>query len=109
MHLVGVKKTLVKKYPWLPMNLLKAFTAAKDIAIGDMDALTALPLSLPWLGAELAATRELLGDDVWPYGAAANAKEIEALIRYSAEQGLTNPPVVPETLFAASTMATAKV
>ena len=109
MHLVGVKKTLVEKYPWLPANLFKAFKAAKDIAIADLDALTALRISLPWLGAELAATRELLGEDIWPYGVAENAKEIATLIRYSAEQGLTNPPLEPEALFPASTMATAKV
>ena len=31
-------------------------------------------LSLPWVGQELAETRELMGDNYWPYGIAPNRK-----------------------------------
>lgn len=109
MHLIGVRKSLVERYPWLPANLYKAFRAAKDIAIADLEYLTALNITLPWAAAELEATRQVLGHDFWPYGVEPNRKTIETLIRYSHEQGLTAPALTVEDLFAPSTLAVAKI
>ena len=109
MHLVGVRKNLVERYPWLPANLYKAFGQAKDMAIADLEYITALNIMLPWVGAELEASRHVLGVDFWPYGLEPNRKEIEALIRYSHEQGLTEPGYTPDELFAETTLAVAKV
>ncbi len=36
MHVVGIKKTLVERFPWLPATVYKAFCQAKDIAIREM-------------------------------------------------------------------------
>ena len=33
-----------------------------------MSDVTALAISMPWIAAELRETRELMGDDIWPYG-----------------------------------------
>lgn len=103
MHIVGVRQDLAERYPWLPANLYKAFAAAKDLAIRDMEAIGALKVSLPWVGVELEETRKLMGPDIWSYGLADNRRDVEALIRYSAEQGLTEPGLKPEDLFAATT------
>ena len=103
MHIVGIRKDLVDRYPWLPANLYKAFAAAKDLAIRDLEAIGALKISLPWVGVEFAETRKLMGPDIWSYGLADNRKDVEALIRYSTEQGLTEPGLDPEDLFAATT------
>ena len=108
MHILGIKKTLVSEYPWLPANLYKAFSMAKKCAIRDLEVIGALKVSLPWVGAELAETRDLMGSDVWPYGVAENRPDIEALIRYSVEQGLTEPGLTPEDLFAETTLQTAR-
>jgi len=108
MHIVGVRKDLVAEHPWLPATLYKAFKQAKDLAVRDLEALGALKVSLPWLGAELAETRALMGNDIWSYGVEENRKDLEALIRYSAEQNLTEPGLTPEDLFAESTLQTAK-
>ena len=64
---------------------------------------------LPWVGAELAATRAVLGEDFWPYGVQANEKELRALMRYQIEQGLTDTEQPLENLFAPTTFATAVV
>ncbi len=109
MHMVAVKKSLVEKYPWLPANLYKAFRQAKDLAVADLERITALPLVLPWVGAELAATRAVLGEDFWPYGVMENEKELHALMRYQIEQGLTETEQRLEDLFAPTTFATAVV
>ena len=49
-----------------------------------------------------------MGSDVWPYGVAENRPDIEALIRYSEEQGLTEPGLTPEDLFAETTLQMAR-
>ncbi|MBT5812209.1 MAG: ABC transporter substrate-binding protein [Rhodospirillaceae bacterium] len=108
MHLVVVRESLAERYPWLCANLYKAFREAKRLAIADLEKLGTLALSLPWVGAELEATRALLGDDFWPYGVTENARDIETLIRYSFEQGLTERRLEVEELFAASTFDVSK-
>jgi 4,5-dihydroxyphthalate decarboxylase len=109
MHLVAVRESLAERYPWLCATLYKAFREAKDLAIADLEKIGALALSLPWVGAELEATRALLGDDIWPYGVAANIAEIEALTRYSHEQGLTGQRLAIDELFASTTFEYAKI
>ena len=49
-----------------------------------------------------------MGSDVWPYGVAENRPDIEALIRYSVKQGLTEPGLTPEDLFAETTLQMAR-
>jgi 4,5-dihydroxyphthalate decarboxylase len=56
-------------------------------------------ISLPWLGQELEDTRELMGDNFWPYGIEPNRKTLEALFRYSYEQGLASRELTIEELF----------
>ncbi len=109
MHLVAVRESLAERYPWLCATLYKAFREAKDLAIADLEKIGALAVSLPWVGAELEATRALLGDDIWPYGVAENTSEIEALIRYSHSQGLTARRLSMDELFAPTTFENAKI
>ena len=50
---------------------------------------TALKIGLPWVNAEYDETRALMGDDFWSYGLnPGNRKTLEAMARYSYEQGL---------------------
>ena len=109
MHVVGVRKDLAERHPWLPGNLFKAFSAAKEMAIGDLERLVTLSVTLPWVGAELAATRELMGHDFWPYGVEPNRRDVETLIRYGVEQGVTPEAVEVDPLFAPTTLTVAKI
>ena len=61
-------------------------------------------ISLPWIGKELEDTRELMGDNFWPYGIEANRKALEALFRYSYEQGMAKRKLTIEELFHPSTL-----
>jgi 4,5-dihydroxyphthalate decarboxylase len=109
MHLVGIKKDLVAKYPWLPTSVFKAFNQAKELAMIDLHDVNALMVTLPWLEAETAETSALMGRDFWRYGVKENLPEIEALTQYAFEQGLVKRKVGVEELFAPSTYSMSKI
>ncbi len=109
MHLIGIKRTLVEKHPWLPASLYKAFCEAKVYAMRDVREINALMITLPWIEAEARETTELMGEDFWRYGVQENAKEIEAMTRYSYEQGLVKRKLSPEDLFAHSTIDISRI
>jgi 4,5-dihydroxyphthalate decarboxylase len=61
-------------------------------------------ISLPWVGQEIEETRKLMGENYWPYGIEPNRKALEALFRYSHEQGLARKKLKIEELFHPSTL-----
>jgi len=99
MNLVGIRKTLVERYPWLPASVLKAFIQAKAAAMYDLRTLAAPNLMLPWTEAETLETMALMGKDFWRYGVHESQHEIEALIQYLDEQGLIDRKPKLEELF----------
>ena len=109
MHLMGIKKELAEQHPWLPGSLYKAFVEAKDIALHEVRQLAALNVTLPWVEAEALETIELMGADYWRYGIKECAHEIDAMTRYSHEQGLSRRRLTAEDLFAPSTFELSKI
>jgi 4,5-dihydroxyphthalate decarboxylase len=109
MHLIGIKKTLVKQHPWLPTSVYKAFLEAKALTMIDLCDVNALMVTLPFLEAETKETMAAMGADFWKYGVHENMREIEALSTYVYEQGLTDRKVAVEELFAAPTFEMSKV
>ena len=109
MHLVGIKKTLIERYPWLATSVYKAFLEAKALAMIDLCDVNALMVTLPWLEAETKETMAAMGQDFWKYGVHENRREIEALTQYSFEQGLVDRKLAAEELFATSTFELSKV
>jgi 4,5-dihydroxyphthalate decarboxylase len=99
MHLIGIRKELVQKYPWLPSSVYKAFCEAKTLAMIDLLDVNALMVTLPWLIPETEATIATMGKDFWAYGIHENMREIEALSRYAHEQGLIDRRIGVEELF----------
>ena len=109
MHLVGIRKSLVERHPWLATSLYKAFVEAKTYAMKEVREINALPVTLPWLEAEALETMALMGEDFWRYGVEENRKDIEALARYSHEQGLVKKRLAVEDLVARSTLEISKI
>ncbi len=102
MHLIGVRKSLARAHPWLPMALYQALARAKDLALERLRAVwlgNANRLSLPWLGASMEQTIEAFGADFWPYGFRRNLEELSTICRYSAAQFLAARQVDPRELF----------
>ena len=92
-HLIGLKRTLAEKYPWLGRSVFKAFLSAKLIAQKNMLEMGFLHTSYPWLADEVTKLQKIMGPDTWPYGEARNRKELETAIRYLSQQGLTKSDV----------------
>lgn len=109
MHAIGIRNNVHEQNPWLASSLLKAFKAAKAIALADLLETAALKISLPWSVKAAQEARELMGNDWWPYGVHESRKTLDAMVRYSFEQGLSARPVNVEELFAPSTMDEAKI
>jgi 4,5-dihydroxyphthalate decarboxylase len=109
MHLIGIKREIADRHPWLPASLYKAFCQAKSYAMRDVRDVNALQITLPWLVAEAEETAKLMGEDFWRYGVRENAAEIEALTRYSYEQGLVQRKLRIEDLFSPSVIEVSKI
>jgi 4,5-dihydroxyphthalate decarboxylase len=109
MHVVIIKRTIYEANPWVAMSLYKAFLASKNIALTNLQHTYALHASLPWLVHHVNYTKELMGEDWWPYGIQKNRKTIEALCQYSFEQGLSARLMSIEELFAPETFDEFKI
>lgn len=109
MHLIGIRRTLLERDPWLASSVYKAFVEAKELALQSVRDLTALNVTLPWVEAEALDTIALMGRDYWKYGVKENAREIEAITRYSFEQGLSARRLSAADLFHPSVMETSRI
>lgn len=97
-HCVVIRRALVEKYPWLPLNVFGAFVRARDIAIKDgVDALEPL-IDIGRISRAAASA------NVMPYGIAANQNDLETLSGYLYQQGLTSRQMSIDEVFAASTL-----
>jgi 4,5-dihydroxyphthalate decarboxylase len=103
MHCLDVRKDLANDHPWLPKALLDGFTKAKSMALAELSSQGSPKVALPWLEWYQSLTRQLLGDDYWPYGLRANYNELQAMLRYARQDGLAKSLLKPEDLFHPST------
>jgi 4,5-dihydroxyphthalate decarboxylase len=109
MHLVGIRRTLVDQHPWLPAAVMKAFEQSKAAALAHLSDTSATKVTLPFIEEQLAATRELMGEDFWPYGLESSRKTLETFLRHHHAQGLSSRLVKPEELFHPSTHESFKI
>lgn len=109
MHLIGIRRSLVDRFPWLPVNVQMAFEEAKRLCYVDLQKIGHLFTTLPWAVDELERTRHLMGEDFWPYGLSKNMHVLDAMTRYAAEQGLTARRLAAQDLFPRSVTDLAKV
>ena len=101
-HLIAIRGEIHRRHPWVAFNLFTAFTKAKEAA--QQRLAEAIPTALVFGREYLARTRELLGDDPFPYGVARNRRMLEDLTRHSVEQGLTSKAAAVDDLFVPSTV-----
>lgn len=100
-HAYILRGDIHRKYPWAAFNLYKAFVEAKELAQRKLA--ERIPTALFFGPEYLARTREIFGDDPFPYGLEANRAMIELMVELSYEQGLTPEKIKIEELFAEST------
>ena len=104
MHAVAVRDDVIDENPWFLEAVFKAYSRAKKMNDEFLKKLGWAMISAPWLAQELEETRELMGDNFWPYGIEPNRKALETLFRYSYEQGLASRELTIEELFHPSTL-----
>jgi len=99
MHAVAIKRDVAQQNPWLAEAVFNAYSQAKKVSYEYMTKAAWLYGSLPWFGQEFDETRALMGENYYSYGIAPNRKTLEALFRYSHQQGLSNRELTIEELF----------
>jgi 4,5-dihydroxyphthalate decarboxylase len=109
MHVIGIRRELADRHRWLPAAVYKGFARAQSACEAAMQDDNALEAMLPWFLEELAATKKLMGPDYWPYGIEANRPAINAMTRYSHEQGITDRKLSIDELFVLGSDVGAKV
>jgi 4,5-dihydroxyphthalate decarboxylase len=91
MHVLSIRREIVKRYPDFPAKLTRAFMEARDAAAPYMDAGEI---------AGYAKEREVLGEDPYAYVMGENEKRsLAALNRYQIEQGLMKSTLPMDDLF----------
>ena len=103
MHVVGIRRELVEKHPWLPAAVFKAFSQSKAKCLEALEDTSATKVTLPFVEDQLNAARELMGHDFWSYGLAPNRKVLERFLSFHHADGLSSRLVTPEELFHPST------
>ncbi|HZT27650.1 MAG TPA: ABC transporter substrate-binding protein [Pseudolabrys sp.] len=109
MHLVGVRRTLAEKHPWLPGAVFKAFEQSKQAALALLADTSATKVTLPFVEERLLEARQLMGDDFWSYGAANNRTTLDTFLRHHHAQGLSPRLVTVEELFHPGTLESFKL
>lgn len=98
MHVVAIKREVVERHPWLPVELYKAFDGAKAMGVKRIFNPRVAPLA--WWRSAMEEQEKLLGKDPWEYGLTPrNAGNIETLASYSLAHGMLKSMPDLATLF----------
>ena len=109
MHVIAIRRAVFERYPWVAMNLFKAFDEAKERCVERMRDLTASRIPVPWAAAIAEEFGKHFGGDAFPYGLEANRKTLEAFCRFAHEQGVTATKLAPDDLFPKELRASVRV
>jgi len=109
MHAVAMRREVYERDRWLAMNLFKAFTEAKRRSLARAADIAVSHHPLPWVPDGLRLSRELFGDDPWPYGVEANRITLDAFLRYAFEQGVSRRRLTVDELFVPELRATFRI
>ena len=99
MHTIAFRREVVEAYPWIAMNVFKAFEQAKNNSVKRVRTLTSTTVPIPWGYEHARRAEKLFGGDLWPYGIEGNRKTLDAFLQYAFEQGVCHRRLQPEDLF----------
>jgi 4,5-dihydroxyphthalate decarboxylase len=109
MHTVVIRKQLLAQNPELAKTIYQSFCEAKEVAVKDYEhqhIFNNMGTMFPWFSRLTEEDRDLLGNDWWPYGIAANRKALETILRYHVEQGITERLFKIEEIFVPELLTT---
>jgi 4,5-dihydroxyphthalate decarboxylase len=99
MHIVAIKRGVLKQHPWVARNLFKGFEEAKRRSLARAAEPTASRFPIPWSVYYFERAQAIFGSDPFPYGIEANKTTLDAFARFSEEQGVSHRLVGLEELF----------
>ena len=102
MHCVVVRRDIHERYPLAIGNIYEALREARRqtmVSLRDTGAYSAM---VPFLPAVMEQTLQRFGEDFWPYGIEDNRADLERLVHYAHQQGLTPRLLSIEELFHSS-------
>jgi len=98
MHAVAIRNDVIDANPWLPEAVFSAYSHSKQMEYKSMQNRWLFG-TLPWFGQEFDETREVMGENFWPYGIEPNKTTLNAMFRYAYDQGLAKKKLQIEDLF----------
>jgi len=101
-HAYIIRGDIHREHPWVAASLYDGFVRAKALAREKLS--EQIPSALIFGAEYLTMTREMIGDDPFPFGIKANQTMLDTITEYSHEQGLTPRRMKVEELFAESTL-----
>jgi len=99
MHVIVIRTEVLEHYPWVAMNLFKAFEEAKNRSLKRALDFSASRFPIPWASEYASRAAKLLGKDFWPYGIEPNRTTLSCFLQYAYEQGVCHRLMTPEELF----------
>lgn len=109
MHVLGIRRSLVDRHPFLAAAVVKAFTQAKTISMAKLRDTSAPKVSLPFVEENLRRARQIMGEDFWAYGLEPNRHVLDAFLDTHVAQGLSARRLPVEALFHPATLETHKI
>lgn len=100
MHVVVIRRDVYERNRWVARSLFNAFEESRRRTVEAMAETASLQYMLPWVGHEVARTREIMGPDYWTYGLDGNDQTLGQFVIYAYEQGITSQLWAPQQLFA---------
>ncbi len=97
MHTVAIKKDLYERHQWIARCILRVYEQSKKICYEWRKKWSGG--TTPWLPSVIDSQRKILGEDPFPFNLDDNMHVIEALARYSADEGLIEPVEDISSLF----------
>lgn len=109
MHVIAMRRAVFARYPWVAMNMFKAFEQAKQRSLERIGDLTASRIPVPWAASVAGEWSKRFGADPFPYGLEANRKTLDAFCRFARDQGVTAKRLTPDDLFPKEVRASVRV
>lgn len=103
MHTVVIRDAVLEQYPWVAVNVFKAFEESRDRCLERLE--DPRSTAIAWVRQYLEHQQAVLGDNPWPFGLTPeNQKALDTLLGYATDQGLIPRKYDPSEIFVESTL-----
>ncbi|NNF46821.1 MAG: ABC transporter substrate-binding protein [Desulfofustis sp.] len=99
MHCVVVRRDVCQRAPRILETIYQALLKARQQTLEALSDTKAFAVMIPMLPGYMKETRQIFGENFWPYGLEQNRKTLDVLARYAFEQGLSPRKLTIEELF----------